>query len=394
MLDDDDDDDDALARALARALDAVDERATLEHVRSLDVEREAWTTRGNDRRSNSTTTRRRAENALRAERGGIALTYDGVRAIARWCRRRAMEDGRPARGWRGMRADDEATAKAALCANGDHASAWSVRRRYCEGRGLLCVDARARGAEEKWFEEVVRPELAFVRFVQSRFPKAPSAWAHRRWLLARTMRFGVELGEDVYYSEIQACDAAIARKKSNYAAWSHRAWIIQLMGADSYAVQTALRASESLARRGVSDHGALHYRSRIIERYLELRPSDASKVFTRELEFVRELIDAFPGHETLWMHYRYAFAEAVKRNKSLASDADFLATTKRFCEKRRDITEASRVDPSWAEHAAASEYRLANALDVWTTLVVKRAQGGRVHVSRESPNEGFTVDSD
>ena len=78
--------------------------------------------------------------------------------------------------------------------------------------------------------EGARDELAFARAVQSRFPKAPSAWAHRRWVIdaARAAVIGDGSKEDAwaletFREECRACDAAVLKKRLNYAAWSHRA---------------------------------------------------------------------------------------------------------------------------------------------------------------------------
>lgn len=89
-----------------------------------------------------------------------------------------------------------------------------------------------------------RAELCLVEAVLSRTPKALAAWAHRRWVLARSgllppqsrgkggagPRLGLgfvggidEVAVDVVVAgEMRVCARAAELKRLNYSAWRHR----------------------------------------------------------------------------------------------------------------------------------------------------------------------------
>ena len=373
---------DALDRALAlRRDDGAPVVTRIEHV--ADVRAECLFGRARARAPRNLSTR---PDAMYACEGGVAIAVAVVGAIAR-------EAG--VGGWTGC--EDAARAARALCANGDHASAWNARKRALErawtGAGEGGGDVGdAERAERRGGGAV--EELGFASAAQSRFPKAPSAWAHRRWVLERVGDAVERDRRGWFRRECDACDAATASKRSNYAAWAHRAWALSLLGDDADAVGEELRANEAVARRSVGDHCALHYRARVIERYLELRPSESSDAIARELETTRALIAAFPGHEALWSHLRYAFAKALSCDERLASDETFLADLKRFARERLGGDSATLLEPAWAEHAAATERRLAEAFEAWTNFALARSRGERAVATHVRATDGATISSD
>ena len=97
---------------------------------------------------------------------------------------------------------------------------------------------------------------------------------------------------------------------------------------DVETVSNEMRENETRAGRNVSDNCVLHYRTRVLERYLALRPGEISKVAQLGRTATRRrLIAAHPGREALWSYYRFVFARMVQGEPSLATDASFLADT-------------------------------------------------------------------
>ena len=394
--DDGDRDDDAVARELDRLLrlrDAGGAREVREIEYARDVSPEAlfgpsWE---RDAPVNASTMPTR----FYACEGSVAMTLESVRAVRDasavvMARSRARGGSTSTSSPAEAEAEAEATFDAtatALCANGDHATAWNARkRRFASIRAPSIEDAR----------DAVSDELAFASAVQSRFPKAPSAWSHRRWVLAFASRrtsasVDAKTRRAWFRRECEACDAAVVKKRLNYAAWSHRAWALTLVADDVETVSNEMRENETRAGRNVSDYCVLHYRTRVLERYLALRPGEISKVFNGETATARRLIAAHPGREALWSYYRFVFARMVQGEPSLATDASFLADTKTFIDTMCDEERTARFDPTWAEHAAATQRRLALAFQTWTHVITSRARGEKPVVEHTRITDGEVI---
>ena len=323
--------------------------------------------------------------------GSVAMTLESVRAVRDasavvMARSRARGGSTSTSSPAEAEATFDATATA-LCANGDHATAWNARKqRFTSISALSIEDAR----------DAVSDELAFASAVQSRFPKAPSAWSHRRWVLAFASRrtpasVDAKTRSAWFRRECEVCDAAVVKKRLNYAAWSHRAWALTLVADDVETVSNEMRENETRAGRNVSDYCVLHYRTRVLERYLALRPGEISKVFNGETATARRLIAAHPGREALWSYYRFVFARMVQGEPSLATDASFLADTKTFIDTMCDEERTARFDPTWAEHAAATQRRLALAFQTWTHVITSRARGEKPVVEHTRITDGEVI---
>jgi len=141
----------------------------------------------------------------------------------------------------------------------------------------------------------------------------------------------------------------------------------------------------------VSDYCVLHYRTRVIERYLVLRPGEISEVFVEETAKARRLIAAHPGREALWSYYRFVFARMIQSTPVLAADSSFLEDTKTFIDTMCDVERTARLDPTWAEHTAATQRRLALAFQTWTHVITSRARGATPVVQHTRITDGEVV---
>ncbi|XP_033974297.1 protein prenyltransferase alpha subunit repeat-containing protein 1 isoform X2 [Trematomus bernacchii] len=168
--------------------------------------------------------------------------------------------------------------------------------------------------------------------------------AERSQQLARTL-----------HQEMKVCSDAACRYPSNYNAWSHRIWVLQHMGQGNVKVlHDELSSMRLWVSMHVSDHSGFHYRQFLLKALItelsqtpastsspqqrcSTAPSSSSRLhhsqangelseaeaaadeewqlsantvlqlFHQEMELCSDLIQSFPGHETLWSHRRHVF---------------------------------------------------------------------------------------
>ncbi|CAB1320199.1 unnamed protein product [Coregonus sp. 'balchen'] len=166
----------------------------------------------------------------------------------------------------------------------------------------------------------------------------------------------------VLHDEMKVCADAAGRYPSNYNAWSHRIWVLQNMAQGNLKVlHDELSSMRQWVSMHVSDHSGFHYRqfllkalvrelSQSLHHHHAPRPSPGSssprspspapqpahpahpqhqangeataaapcpspatpddqssvpavpQLFHQEMELCTDLIQSFPGHETLWCH--------------------------------------------------------------------------------------------
>ncbi|XP_061837017.1 protein prenyltransferase alpha subunit repeat-containing protein 1 [Nerophis lumbriciformis] len=163
-----------------------------------------------------------------------------------------------------------------------------------------------------------------------------------------------QMSEDLTRSlqrELQVCSDAACRYPSNYNAWSHRIWVLQHMAKGNVKVfHDELSSMAQWVSAHVSDHSGFHYRQFLLkelvadfsqtrcpgnsgclqphqcgtcpsrsggaqlngdlseeEEQLEVELNKLLKLFHQEMELCSDLIQSFPGHETLWSHRRHVF---------------------------------------------------------------------------------------
>jgi len=140
--------------------------------------------------------------------------------------------------------------------------------------------------------------------------------------------------------EMEVCGEAAGRYPSNYNAWSHRIWVLQhLAKLDVRILLDELSSTKHWASMHVSDHSGFHYRQFLLKSLISQTVIDGSvleqnplrsepdlvlpkdeaaasteearinlpRLLEEEVEFSTDLIDSYPGHETLWCHRRHVF---------------------------------------------------------------------------------------
>ncbi|XP_064032867.1 protein prenyltransferase alpha subunit repeat-containing protein 1 isoform X2 [Pogoniulus pusillus] len=225
-----------------------------------------------------------------------------------------------------------------LLLNPDFTTAWNVRKELILSGTLNPLK-----------------DLHLGKLALTKFPKSPETWIHRRWVLQQLIQenslpslltkgnLGALSAERVHrlvQEEMNVCSEAAGRYPSNYNAWSHRIWVIQHLGKLTVKVLLdELSSTKYWVSMHVSDHSGFHYRQFLLKSLIGRTVTDnntlvqnqmvneqkdegnagAEAAFTEEqsvdlphhleeeLELCTELIDSYPGHETLWCHRRHVF---------------------------------------------------------------------------------------
>ncbi|NWW43540.1 PTAR1 protein, partial [Pedionomus torquatus] len=225
-----------------------------------------------------------------------------------------------------------------LLLNPDFTTAWNVRKELILSGTLNPLK-----------------DLHLGKLALTKFPKSPETWIHRRWVLQQLIQENslpshatkgnlgaapVERIHRLVQEEMNVCSEAAGRYPSNYNAWSHRIWVLQHLGKLSVKVLfDELSSTKFWVSMHVSDHSGFHYRQFLLKSLIgrtvtdnnvlvqnqmvnEQNPSlqkeeesagaeaacvdeqsvDLPRHLEEELELCTELIDTYPGHETLWCH--------------------------------------------------------------------------------------------
>ncbi|TRY95877.1 hypothetical protein DNTS_021404 [Danionella cerebrum] len=218
-----------------------------------------------------------------------------------------------------------------LLLNPDFTTAWNVRKEL-----LQCGVLNA----EK--------DLYLGRLALSKHPKSPETWIHRRWVLQQLQKECSSSGQEVkdlseargdagsrgpcerlqraLQEEMRVCADAAGRYPSNYNAWSHRIWVLQSMAKGNLKVlHDELSSTRLWVSMHVSDHSGFHYRQHLLRALARERDVQSNgevtagmnddnhcddiipQLFHEEMELCTDLIESYPGHETLWCHRRHVF---------------------------------------------------------------------------------------
>ncbi|KAM9081866.1 protein prenyltransferase alpha subunit repeat-containing protein 1 isoform 4-T4 [Megaptera novaeangliae] len=245
-----------------------------------------------------------------------------------------------------------------LLLNPDFTTAWNVRRcsRVCKMRKNQ--QRRLLGRKELILSGTLNPikDLHLGKLALTKFPKSPETWIHRRWVLQQLIQetslpsfvtkgsLGIipaERTQQLIREEMEVCGEAAGRYPSNYNAWSHRIWVLQhLAKLDVKILLDELSSTKHWASLHVSDHSGFHYRQFLLKSLVSQTVTDGSileqntlrsepaivlpkdeeavasaeesrinlpHLLEEEVEFSTDLIDSYPGHETLWCHRRHVF---------------------------------------------------------------------------------------
>ncbi|MEE6459308.1 hypothetical protein FKM82_000594 [Ascaphus truei] len=226
-----------------------------------------------------------------------------------------------------------------LLLNPDFTTAWNVRKELMQSGALNPVK-----------------DLQLGKLALTKFPKSPETWIHRRWVLQRIMQqyampssvnkegscpVPAERMREIVQEEMHVCGEAAGRYPSNYNAWSHRIWVIQHLGKLNVKLLVdELSSTKHWVSMHVSDHSGFHYRQFLLkslpgrtlmdsdnsvlvanqfvneqslclpreeEVNWEAPRVDLPLLLEEEMALSRDLIDSYPGHETLWCHRRQIF---------------------------------------------------------------------------------------
>ncbi|XP_065735400.1 protein prenyltransferase alpha subunit repeat-containing protein 1 isoform X2 [Phocoena phocoena] len=226
-----------------------------------------------------------------------------------------------------------------LLLNPDFTTAWNVRKELILSGTLNPIK-----------------DLHLGKLALTKFPKSPETWIHRRWVLQQLIQetslpsfvtkgnLGIipaERTQQLIREEMEVCGEAAGRYPSNYNAWSHRIWVLQhLAKLDVKILLDELSSTKHWASMHVSDHSGFHYRQFLLKSLVSQTVTDGSvleqntlrsepaivlpkdeeavasaeesrinlpHLLEEEVEFSTDLIDSYPGHETLWCHRRHVF---------------------------------------------------------------------------------------
>ncbi|KFO97630.1 Protein prenyltransferase alpha subunit repeat-containing protein 1, partial [Calypte anna] len=224
-----------------------------------------------------------------------------------------------------------------LLLNPDFTTAWNVRKELILSGTLNPLK-----------------DLHLGKLALTKFPKSPETWIHRRWVLQQLIQENslpslvtkgnlgaapVERIHQLLQEEMNVCSEAAGRYPSNYNAWSHRIWVLQHLGKlTAKVLLDELSSTKYWVSMHVSDHSGFHYRQFLLKSLIgrtmtdnnvlvqnqmvnEQNPThpkeesagaeagcmeeqsvDLPHHLEEELELCTELIDTYPGHETLWCH--------------------------------------------------------------------------------------------
>ncbi|XP_077903672.1 protein prenyltransferase alpha subunit repeat-containing protein 1 isoform X3 [Ictidomys tridecemlineatus] len=226
-----------------------------------------------------------------------------------------------------------------LLLNPDFTTAWNVRKELILSGTLNPIK-----------------DLHLGKLALTKFPKSPETWIHRRWVLQQLIQetslpsfvtkgnletIPSERTQRLIQEEMEVCGEAAGRYPSNYNAWSHRIWVLQhLAKLDIKILLDELSSTKHWASMHVSDHSGFHYRQFLLKSLMSQTVTDSSvlekntlrnepalvlpkdeeaaasteeprinlpHLLEEEVEFSTDLIDSYPGHETLWCHRRHVF---------------------------------------------------------------------------------------
>ncbi|XP_063862656.1 protein prenyltransferase alpha subunit repeat-containing protein 1-like isoform X2 [Scylla paramamosain] len=204
------------------------------------------------------------------------------------------------------------------------ATFWNIRKQLLQ-HGSLSVDA----------------DLHLTRLVLSRKPKCMEVFQHRKWLFHHILAPCPSLpsppcaidhhngsGPDeepnrrFLLGELEICRWTADKHQNNYHAWNHRLWVLQQLAERPLGLAEVCRAEYEACHRWVrthvSEHSGLHYMQHLLATLVtlvaegvllnlaEAVPSATcpKDLYCTELEFNRNLIEQYPGHEALFCHRR------------------------------------------------------------------------------------------
>lgn len=189
-------------------------------------------------------------------------------------------------------------------------------------------------------------DLHLTKLILSRKPKCMEVFQHRKWIFNNILAKGLpqpgvranELNDDSHngnvdlinteyikqflFSELDVCAWTAGKHQNNYHSWNHRLWVMQQFASYVGLVdvcRTEYEVSHSWISVHISEHSGLHYLQYLLDAVVSLVTSgkveniqvivpsvdNIENLFKKELEFNRDLIQEYRGHEALFCHRRF-----------------------------------------------------------------------------------------
>jgi protein prenyltransferase alpha subunit repeat containing protein 1 len=192
-----------------------------------------------------------------------------------------------------------AIAMLAVCP--DHATAWAVRKRTLND-SLRGHSSTADLAVES--RELVDNELRFNALILSRSPKSVEAWSHRAWVL-RLVGWRRERVEIEFAIGWKAASAA----RANYYAGVHRVRALQCADADMIALQ--IDRSREWLQRNISDSSGWWFHIRSVHQIAQLKGLTFD-FNADEADFAKDMLRVY-GDECECVRKYHAWFSALSR---------------------------------------------------------------------------------
>lgn len=283
-----------------------------------------------------------------------------------------------------------------LLLNPDFTTAWNVRKELLQCGALVperdlylskLALTKFPKSPETWIhrrwvlQHILQQFSALTHKTQG---EAQQSNAERTQLLSNHL-------DRLIHQEMKVCSDAACRYPSNYNAWSHRIWVLQHMAKGNIKVfNDEMSSVHPWVSMHVSDHSGFHYRQFLLKELItELSQSQSSnpastifgsshqqyntvtssahqangelsladsasgdrlssvlQLFYQETELCSDLIQSFPGHETLWSHRRHVYYlwHQWKQNQHSCSGG-----------REKELKPLCTSDPGSSQQACASE---------------------------------------
>jgi len=202
--------------------------------------------------------------------------------------------------------------------NADYASSWNERKR------LVLSGYQS-----------ARDELKFLDFVFTKHVKSAEGWEHRRWVVRQCFReaAAAHVNPDVIVRhELRICAKVAQTYSRNYYSWTHRLFVLKETDSKEI-LESELAFSTKWVNEHAPDHSGWHYRQQVlikVDNYPKVESvAHASDdgicqsallqgrqynvgLWRDEFKFLKTMVDALPGHETLWAHARFIFSQSIQ----------------------------------------------------------------------------------
>ncbi|RUP50251.1 hypothetical protein BC936DRAFT_139857 [Jimgerdemannia flammicorona] len=223
--------------------------------------------------------------------------------------------------------------------------------------------------------------LLTLLLTSPRNTKSSTAWHHRRWLL----QLSPHGPTTPLANEIALCHRTANLYPKNYYAWNHRHWVVSVLteharrsetvdspcdggaAAARALLQSEYGAMREWVRGNVGDHSGVQHLERCLVAVVGVDGEEKEKV-REHVEWVREFVAAYPGHETLWCHLRFCAGLA----RELGAGVVGLAEEETFV--RRCVEEAETGKGAMTETdpvVLARQRMLAWAYQLWVVRLVR-----------------------